>query len=108
MLNEYAEVCKALADKTRLEVLMLLRNGETCACMLLDHFDITQPTLSYHMKILIGAKLVTARKEGLWVHYSLNRRRFDDTLKYIHNLAYAAPSNISAPNIRRGNTQCRY
>jgi ArsR family transcriptional regulator len=101
-LKEYAEVYKAFGDITRLEVLILLRNGETCACKLLDHFDITQPTLSYHMKILIGADLVTARKDGLWVRYSLNRCRFNEALKFIHELAYAAPSHQSFPITERG------
>ena len=43
-----------------------------CACRLLEQFSITQPTLSHHMKVLCDCGLVNVRKEGKWIHYSLN------------------------------------
>ena len=64
---------KALADDTRLSIVQLLTNGEHCACKILEHYSITQPTLSYHMKILCESGLVTARRDGAWMHYALNR-----------------------------------
>lgn len=66
---------RALSDGTRLAALQMLASasGELCACKLLEGFHITQPTLSYHMNILRNAGLVDARRDGAWVHYSLNR-----------------------------------
>lgn len=50
----------------------MLSCGERCACDLLEHFDFTQPTLSHHMKVLMNAGIVQARKSGTWHNYSLN------------------------------------
>ncbi|HHY10517.1 MAG TPA: winged helix-turn-helix transcriptional regulator [Firmicutes bacterium] len=63
---------KALADETRLKIFKMLQGGELCACDILDEFTITQPTLSYHMKILSESGLVHSRKDGVWMKYSLN------------------------------------
>lgn len=63
---------KALADDTRLKILRLLAGHELCACSLLEEFRITQPTLSYHMKLLVGSGLVRASRDGAWVRYSLD------------------------------------
>ncbi|MBN1891319.1 MAG: winged helix-turn-helix transcriptional regulator [Clostridiales bacterium] len=91
-------ICKALSDHTRFEILVLLKDNERCACKLLEHFRFSQPTLSYHMKILTESGLVTARKEGLWVHYSLNRKQFDSAMKTL--------SDTFAPNRSRSDYGC--
>lgn len=70
--REEAQVFKAFCDENRLRILELLRSGEKCACKLLDDLHITQPTLSHHMKILCDAGIVQGRKEGKWVHYSID------------------------------------
>lgn len=67
-----AMVFKALGDENRIRILKMLRGGETCTCKLLEKLEISQPTLSHHMKILCDAELVRGRKEGKWVHYSIN------------------------------------
>ncbi len=67
---------KALSDETRLRVAHILSCGELCACDLLDYFDITQPTLSHHLSILVESGLVLARPEGKWVHYALSAEAF--------------------------------
>ncbi|MDR2711993.1 MAG: metalloregulator ArsR/SmtB family transcription factor [Clostridiales bacterium] len=75
MENHYfgkAELFKALSDPNRLEIVDMLSKGELCACMILEHFQITQPTLSHHMKILCDCGLVNGRKEGKWTYYSLD------------------------------------
>ena len=72
-------VLKALADETRLEILHMLQSQELCACKIQEHFKISQPTLSYHMKILIVSGLVTSRKDGLWMQYSINNKNFEAT-----------------------------
>ena len=63
---------KALADSNRLQILEILKHGEQCACVLLEHLDLTQSGLSYHMKILTQAGLVLARPEGKWTYYQLS------------------------------------
>ena len=69
---DHARVFKAFCDENRLAVLEMLQSGEKCACILLEKLNITQPTLSHHMKILIDSGIVTARKEGKWTHYSIS------------------------------------
>lgn len=75
-MNLYSEkvaVMKAFCDENRWKILELLKGGERCACVLLNKLEITQPTLSHHMKILCDSGVVTARKEGKWTHYSLSQ-----------------------------------
>ena len=73
MSNEQDIVCifKALSDENRIRILKLLRSGEKCACKLLEELNISQPTLSHHMKILCDAGIVNGRKEGKWTHYAM-------------------------------------
>ncbi len=68
----YTTIFKALADETRLKIIAMLSSGEMCACKILEEFDITQPTLSYHMKILTESGLVNGVRDGAWMRYSLN------------------------------------
>lgn len=67
-----AMMFKAFCDENRLQILQVLRGGERCACNLLEEMQITQPTLSHHMKILCDAGIVIGRKEGKWMHYSIS------------------------------------
>ena len=69
---DVALICKALGDSNRLQIVKMLSEGEKCACNLLELFEITQPTLSHHMKTLCECGLVEVRREGKWSHYSLN------------------------------------
>lgn len=69
---DVALICRALSDANRLQIVRLLTGGEQCACKLLEHFQITQPTLSHHMRVLEECGLLRSRKEGRWTFYSLN------------------------------------
>lgn len=71
--KQMAQIFKALGDENRIQIMRLLRTGEKCACKLLEELDISQPTLSHHMKILCDCALVTGRKEGKWMHYSISQ-----------------------------------
>lgn len=68
-----ARIFKAMGDENRITILMLLHTGERCACRLQEALNISQPTLSHHMRILLDANLVNARKDGKWIHYSLSK-----------------------------------
>lgn len=71
--NDYIRVFKAFTDENRVRVLELLcKEGEQCACILLDDLKISQPTLSHHMKILCDAGIVKSRAVGKWSYYSIN------------------------------------
>lgn len=70
--GRYALLMKALSDDTRVKIFDMLSKGELCACNILEAFHITQPTLSYHMKILIESGLVSGRKDGVWTKYTIN------------------------------------
>ena len=86
-------VFKALSDENRIRILKLLHNGEMCACKLLDALNISQPTLSHHMKILCDAGLVTGRKEGKWMHYSICSESAEELSATLYQLLSAA--NVS-------------
>ncbi|QHI71435.1 ArsR/SmtB family transcription factor [Aminipila terrae] len=70
--QENAKVFKAFCDENRLMILELLQSGEKCACRLLEDLHISQSTLSHHMRILCDSGIVQGRKEGKWIHYSIN------------------------------------
>ena len=73
---------RAFSDRTRLRFLNLLRGGEACVCDLVDALGLSQPKVSRHLAYLHRAGLVVARREGLWMHYSLSpaRSRFHKSL----------------------------
>lgn len=82
--KEYALFMKALGDETRLKIFHMLSGGELCACKILEEFHITQPTLSYHMKILCDSGLVNGRRDGIWMKYSINEKALE-ALKMVFN-----------------------
>lgn len=67
-----AKIFKAFCDENRLMILEMLKDGEKCACVLLEKLDIVQSTLSHHMKILVDSGIVTFRKNGKWTNYALS------------------------------------
>lgn len=64
---------KALSDETRIKIFSMLSAGELCACKILEDFQISQPTLSYHMRILSDCGLVNSRRDGVWMRYTINQ-----------------------------------
>ncbi|NIR15695.1 MAG: winged helix-turn-helix transcriptional regulator [Desulfobacterales bacterium] len=74
-IKRQSRLFKALADKTRLKMLMLLNIREMCVCEIMVALDLTQPTASHHLRILEAANLVSDRHEGKWVFYRLKDKR---------------------------------
>src|SRR5215472_1534502 len=69
-----AQVFKALGDPVRLRLVSLIgahQGGEACVCDLTDAFDLTQPTISHHLKVLREAGIITSQRRGTWVYYRL-------------------------------------
>lgn len=87
----------ALSDETRLEIIQMLSNGERCVCELTDALDAAQSRLSFHLKTLKEAEIVTDRREGRWVYYSLNRESLENMEALIGSLGGGEP----APFARR-------
>ena len=77
--RRWAAVFKALADPTRLLILALVAKNEggVCECNIVDCTPLSQPTISYHVKVLKEAGLLDCEKRGLWCHYALRK----DTLR---------------------------
>lgn len=89
MERQYAEevrVFKALGDENRLKILEYLKSGEKCACKLNTIVDVSQPTMSHHMKILCDAGIVAARKEGKWMRYSISEEGEKRIKEMVENL----------------------
>lgn len=87
-----AMIFKALGDENRIRILKLLITGEKCACKLLEEIDITQPTMSHHMKILCDSGIVAGRKEGKWMHYSIVPEGAADAVQCLRELTGVAGS----------------
>ncbi len=78
-LNRVATLAKALADPNRIEMLRLVARqaGPVCACDIVDRFDLTQPTVSHHLKILKEAGLLRGTRNGLWAFYEIDADGLD-------------------------------
>ncbi|WP_238483672.1 ArsR/SmtB family transcription factor [Anaerosporobacter faecicola] len=85
-MKEYALICKALSDNNRLQIMEMLSEGEKCGCRILEKFNITQPTLSHHMRILCESSLVEIRKDGKRCYYSLNKQTLEEFDQFISRL----------------------
>ena len=84
--TEEAKIFKALCDENRLSILDLLRDGEKCACGLLEDLSISQSTLSHHLKILCESGIVCDREEGKWTHYSLSAKGCENVKNLLETL----------------------
>ena len=73
-----AALFHALSDPIRIDVLELLGNGERCVCDLMADLDLAQSRLSWHLKTLKDAGLVSDRREGRWSYYTLERAAFEN------------------------------
>ncbi|TCI68167.1 ArsR family transcriptional regulator [Exiguobacterium sp. SH0S7] len=71
-IDDLSKVLKVLADPTRLTMLKQMQGGEQCACSFVDCFDISQPAISRHLKMMRQAGLLLERRDKQWIHYRLN------------------------------------
>jgi ArsR family transcriptional regulator, arsenate/arsenite/antimonite-responsive transcriptional repressor len=82
-----ARLFHALSDETRLGILDCLRTCERCVCELTDHLDAAQSRLSFHLRVLKDAGLVTDRREGRWMYYTLNPEALGEAVELVQALA---------------------
>ena len=89
----------ALSDETRIAILRMLRDGELCVCELQDQLDAAQSRLSFHLRVLREAGLVSDRREGRWSYYQI----VPDALAEVHDLAVdLQPARRTLPIARKG------
>ena len=92
--DQIAPLLKALADPVRLRLLSIVAShegGEACVCDLNDCFELSQPTISHHLKVLHGAGLLDREKRGTWVYY----RARPDALTEVAALLTPVPGTVS-------------
>ncbi len=71
-MKELSSIFKALSDETRLRIIKLLEKGELCVCDIVAALDIIQPKASFHLGVLRETGLIKDRKQGKWIHYSVD------------------------------------
>jgi len=96
-MNKYEQnalIFKAYCDESRLRIIDLIKQGETCSCILLEDLTITQPTLSHHMKILIDSGIVTSRKQGKYTMYKLSTEGLNESMRIMEEILKTSESNL--------------
>src|ERR1700750_17699 len=85
---ELAQVAKALGDPIRLQLVDVLRKhaGHACVCELVRRFDVSQPTVSHHLKILRDAGIVGSERQGLWAYYYVLPGALDQLADWLRSL----------------------
>jgi ArsR family transcriptional regulator len=89
----------AVAEPTRLRLLALIAPGEVCVCDLVGALDLPQPLVSRHLGVLRRAGLVSARRDGLWMHYSLAEPRSAGHAKLLDALATLQAETKGIPGL---------
>jgi ArsR family transcriptional regulator len=81
-----AEIAKALGDPIRMQLVDVLRKhaGEVCVCELVPLFDLSQPTVSHHLKVLRDAGIVGSERRGLWAYYYVNPESLEEVVEWLN------------------------
>jgi ArsR family transcriptional regulator len=93
-MDTVLNIFKALSDETRLRILKLLEHGELCVCDIVAALDMIQPKVSFHLGVLKEVSLIKDRKQGKWVHYSI-----DDSDIFKRFLLLSTLDRISAETV---------
>lgn len=90
------KVTKALSDPTRLKIINIIKENQddcelemkswSCVCVFKKHFNMSQPTLTYHMKLLEDANLITSTRKGKYTLYKINHETLDAVIEYFEVL----------------------
>jgi ArsR family transcriptional regulator, arsenate/arsenite/antimonite-responsive transcriptional repressor len=93
-IDRLEDAFKALADRTRLRILALLGNNEVCVCHLHDSLGVPQPTVSRHLAYLRRTGLVSARRDGVWMHYRVSSS-LDPEIRQVLDAAVHALTSVT-------------
>lgn len=105
-MTDADRIFKAMGDPARVRILEFLRSpgagcctfeGQICACDIERILNLSQATISHHMKLLIDAGLVTATKRGRWMHYTLRTEAFTRTAAWLQGFASDTRNDVCAP-----------
>ncbi|WP_017755320.1 ArsR/SmtB family transcription factor [Calidifontibacillus oryziterrae] len=96
-ITKAAQVLKLLGDKTRLTIVAVLQNKKCCVCELVELFEMSQPSISQHLRKLKDAGLVIEERKGQWIYYSLNRS--SEFYPLIDNILQHVDEHIEIINI---------
>lgn len=99
-LADAARLFQALSDETRLSILDMLRHGERCVCDLQDALGAAQSRLSFHLRVLREAGLVSDRKDGRWSYYAMDRDRVEAAAGFLQQLE-PSRSGVARPVLHR-------
>ena len=97
--QEQTKVFKVLGDPKRAMIVDMLSCGELCACNILEKFDMSQSTLSHHMKLLCECGIVKAREKGKWTYYSLDEETISKTKQFLCAITSDKENCICKENI---------
>lgn len=102
------DIFKALGDPTRLAIVrMLAQNGEMCVCKIVDDLNMGQSAVSHHMAKLKQAGLLHSRRDGQWIHYSLNINTVKNgLLAFLHEVVDAAEKAAEKSNAAAAGPCC--
>jgi len=110
-MKKTIEIIKALADKTRLNILLLLSRQEMAVCELIAALNLSQPTVSHHLKILKYAQLVKDTRDGKWIFYSIDEKNFFMHTKVLEKFFTSVQENlqkgVQSSSIRTNPCLCR-
>jgi len=95
---EYARIFKVLGDPKRAMIVDMLSCGELCACKILEKFEMSQSTLSHHMKLLCECGLVKGREQGKWMYYSLDADTVSRIKQFLNYITSAKENCICKDN----------
>jgi len=101
-LARAARLFHALSDETRLEIMEMLRGGERCVCELVEELEAAQSRLSFHLRVLKDAGLVTDRKEGRWSYYTI----VPEALAELHDMSVALQPSAQRRELRKAGRCC--
>ena len=94
-MKEYANIFKVLSDVNRIKIIELLIKGESCSCELINELPISQPTLSYHLKLLAEYGLITSDKVGNRVNHTVNKDKVNEVSDFLKSLLVCNDSTCS-------------
>jgi ArsR family transcriptional regulator len=100
-MNDIQVKLKALCDENRLKILKLLAQRELCACDFLENLDLSQPTVSHHLKVLVESGLLRSEKRGKWHFYRINYDAVKELLGHIDEIV-----SIKCENVKLCDTDC--
>jgi len=101
-LARAAALFHALSDETRLEIMEMLRAGERCVCELAEELEAAQSRLSFHLRVLKDAGLVTDRKDGRWSYYAI----VPDALAELHDMSVALQPSAHRRELKKVGRCC--